>query len=172
MVADVLPTGSGQVQFTLTYTLVQSLLKAISMVKVMVVVIWCPHTHTHTTHTRSFNHFYKVDDDDSIIMMTMMIMMLYLCTKERHGSRKEDVQELENVLIESIFEGGKKIYIGWIRCGIWNISIDACSNWKLQLWHYMCYKENSPTQPKSVIFWSLSKGEAFPIQKLLLQWGR
>ena len=91
MVADVLPARGVQVQFALTHTLIQSLLIMITMMMMMMTIIMMKMMIIMMI-------MIMMIMIKTIMMMIVMIriimMVLYLCPKEGHGSREENVKKL------------------------------------------------------------------------------
>ena len=99
MVADVLPARGVQVQFALTHTLIQSLLIMITMMMMMMTIIMMKMMIIMMI-------MIMMIMIKTIMMMIVMIriimMVLYLCPKEGHGSREENVKKLNNFLADSV----------------------------------------------------------------------
>ena len=101
MVADVLPARGVQVQFALTHTLIQSLLIMITMMMMMMMMTIIMMKMMIIMMIMIMMIMIK-----TIMMMIVMIriimMVLYLCPKEGHGSREENVKKLNNFLADSV----------------------------------------------------------------------
>ena len=100
MVADVLPARGVQVQFALTHTLIQSLLIMITMMMMMMMTIIMMKMMIIMMIMIMMIMIKTIMM--MIVMIRIIMMVLYLCPKEGHGSREENVKKLNNFLADSV----------------------------------------------------------------------